>query len=193
MVYTVSRTVPKYAITTRKTVNVSKMSEDQRRAVFLDLNKKGYFVARDRTDAIRGCGVFNKGYYDSNFVLTEAHNCWLMGYNTVYCFKLDDALLRTIKKTCIKFIGSFSDYDVSVRGDTVHIGCQKIPKDRAVKMAKLILKGRTAGKPIQIGETDGSVSVHLSREGVSTYRGSDTPEKSVKLAKAVLKAFKVKA
>lgn len=193
MAYIIARTVPKYTITKRNTVNIRNLTDEQKRAVFLDLNKKGYFVARDRNNALSGQGVFNKGFYNYDFKLNEAHNHLLMINKEVYCLKLDAERLKNMRANCIKFIGEFAHYNVSMSNDTVHVGCQKFSKDRAIKMAKLIIKGRTQGQPFKIGQTESGIAVHLSQNWVSGFGANETSENAVKLANAVLKAYKVKA
>lgn len=196
MSYIIARTVPGYIIRADNTVNMnSKWTDNQKRAIFMDLNSKGYFLASDQASALRGNGVFNKGYYGEGFIRLEAHNSCLMWSEKVYCHKMDAETLVKVRTLKSKKLGEFSKYSVKFMGETIKIGCQRIPKDRAVRMAKLILKG--SKKRTLIGstgvDTQRGYDVHMSQDGITAYGTKMCKRVAIRLAKNVLKAYNIKA
>ncbi len=132
--------VPKYSVSPSNivTIDTKRFSDEQRIAIAMDMNQKGYLVGICPDDLAMGTGAWF-GSFVNEWSCDDDIDGYLDAEDMLYAVKPTPAQLKKLgdKPTVV---GSTGDYDVIVRGDKLVVGCQTIPKAAAVKLAHGILK-----------------------------------------------------
>jgi hypothetical protein len=132
--------VPKYNVVEKKTlaIDCSTYNDTQRSLIAQDLNDKGHLVCICEQDIQEGTGAYNGAYYQ-HFEYNSELTTYLSGENMLYAVILSKKQLEQVKNRP-NVLGCTGDYDIIGHEDKLIIGCQEIPKDDAVILARKILK-----------------------------------------------------
>lgn len=125
-------------------VDISALSYARKTLVAKDLAAKGYLVSISHEALMKGTGLVGTALFDSiaNYSrLFKDNDDYLItrGHDKFFVRKLSTEDLAKYNKIIPNVIGKAGEYDIVLQDDRLVIGCQRIPKENAVKIAQGIL------------------------------------------------------